>query len=75
MEDPKNPPDIWAHYTTTKALNLFLTVGGNARMIRSYRQFGGTLDYTNGGFGLLYPNKFLRDERLDTNIAGMYHVS
>ena len=86
IEDPNNPPDIWAHKTTPKAINLFLTTGAEARMIRSNRQFGYELtseQVINDGIGpfletarehsmgLVYPNRLLKHERLETKIAGM----
>ena len=83
MEDPDNPPEVWAHKTFTYELDRYLTVG-QVGYTRARRQFGSRLaSRENAGIGMslalddvqigiLYPDHFLNDDEKDVTIAGYY---
>ena len=83
MEDPDNPPEVWAHKTFTYELDRYLTVG-QVGYTRARRQFGSRLaSRENAGIGMslalddvqigiLYPDHFLNDDEEDVTIAGYY---
>ena len=83
MEDPDNPPEVWAHKTFAYELDRYLTVG-QVGYTRARRQFGSRLvSHENAGIGMslalddvqigiLYPDHFLNDGEEDVTIAGYY---
>ncbi len=81
MEDPDNPPEVWAHKKLTYELDRFFTAGP-AGFKRAARQFGIMIpDQVNAGIGsslrtakssigILYPDHFLDGDEADVEIAG-----
>ena len=83
VEDPENPPEIWAHKTMTKEIDRWFT-SSKAGYKRAMRQFGvmipfhvnagigGDLRYgiENIELGILYPDHFLKEDEEDVTIAG-----
>ena len=82
MEDPDNPPEVWAHKTLTYELDRYFTVG-QLGYKRAKRQFGvsipglvsagigsGLATGSNIDIGILYPDHFLEDDEEDVTIAG-----
>jgi len=83
VEDPENPPEIWAHHTLEKKMNDFFMINAGIFQ-RSLRQFGGQLPLLiNSGIGpfleyksdmrvgSILPNKLLYEDAEDVTIAGL----
>ena len=87
MEDPSNPPEFWAHHTLMAMLRRVGTVN-LITYRRAMRQLGTfippnrhinsgigprfKLDGRNSTSGLVFPNKFLKQDREEFTIAGKY---
>ena len=87
MEDPQNPPDIWAHEGILKEFKRTFSSVNAAFVTRAVRQFGVLLpdEITLGRgigqmlrvgghhtIGILFPNKYVNRRVTEVNIAGMY---
>ena len=80
VEDPKNPPDVWAHHLLVSENEAYFTYAVKARYQRAMRQFGvfsqnssntvafGTED---DEYGTVYPNRLVYQEEENVTIAGM----
>ncbi|XP_041351093.1 putative alkyl/aryl-sulfatase YjcS [Gigantopelta aegis] len=73
VEDPSNPPDIYAHSKLVEQLQRVFFINPIWSQ-RSARQFGiylpeGDLKFGNPGF--IYPNKIFSEDEKDINVAGI----
>ncbi len=82
VEDPENPPEVWAHKTLPFELERVFMLG-QIGYRRGMRQFGimasGVanvgiglrVNYGEGRrIGILHPTRFLEEDQEDVNIAG-----
>ena len=88
MEESDPAPDVWAYHTLTKEIHR-ISLSGPTTYRRAMRQFGTFLpNFINAGIGpqlrydkykqmsgIVMPNKFLYDEKMDVTIAGKNHYN
>lgn len=80
VEDPTNPPEIWADIKLLETIEKFQTHAFAIRYVRATRQFGNFVNDTNGGLGnkldqgeegFVFPNKFVDNHTVEATIAGL----
>ncbi|KAK3086771.1 hypothetical protein FSP39_023099 [Pinctada imbricata] len=87
IEDPNNPPEIWAHIGILKEFKRTFSSITQAFMVRAMRQFGALLpdEITSGrgigqklqygtsknSIGVVYPNKYVQQQVTEFNAAGL----
>ncbi|KAJ8311095.1 hypothetical protein KUTeg_011353 [Tegillarca granosa] len=78
VEDPTNPPEIWADIKLLETIEKFQTHAFAIRYVRATRQFGNFVNDTNGGLGnkldqgeegFVFPNKFVDNHTVEATIA------
>lgn len=83
VDDPNDPPEIWAHHTLESQIDV-MTFKSGIMYLRAARQFGPLLpsnahinsglgpNLRLGNFGYLPPTHLLTKERADVVIAGTF---
>ncbi|KAJ8310152.1 hypothetical protein KUTeg_012017 [Tegillarca granosa] len=80
VDDPENPPEIWADIKLLDTIEKFKTYAFAIRYTRATRQFGNYVPDSNGGLGnglaigeegFVIPNKFVDKPTVKANVAGL----